>query len=109
MVLIIGGFAAGKRQYVIEKYGQISMSDDIYDDAKVLFDLQNCEQEYSEQLISQILRKKIVICNEIGCGIVPICEKERKKRENIGKITQELAKNATEVIRVYCGVGQKIK
>lgn len=109
MILIIGGYASGKRKFAEKNFGKLEISNNIYDEKPVLFDLQDCDENYSEELISALLNKKIVICNEIGSGIVPICEKERQKRENIGKITIELAKNATEVYRVFCGLGQKIK
>lgn len=109
MILVIGGHSAGKRKYALDNFGYYEMSNDIFDKNPVLYDLQNCEYEYSENLMNAIMLKKIVICNEIGCGIVPICEKERKQREKIGKITQEIAQKATSVIRVYCGIGQKLK
>ena len=34
---------------------------------------------------------------------------EREYREQTGRILIELAKEAEEVIRVICGIGQKIK
>lgn len=51
----------------------------------------------------------IVIADEIGNGIVPLDAFEREYREQTGRAEILLAKKADEVIRVICGIGQKIK
>lgn len=51
----------------------------------------------------------ILLCDEIGNGIVPIDPFEREYRERTGRILIGLAGNAEEVVRVLCGIGQKIK
>ena len=51
----------------------------------------------------------IIICDEIGNGIVPVEAFEREYRERTGRILIQLAKKAEEVERVICGIGQKIK
>ncbi len=49
----------------------------------------------------------ILISDEIGNGIVPMDAFEREYREQTGRILIELAKEAEEVTRVICGIGQK--
>ena len=51
----------------------------------------------------------ILVCDEIGNGIVPIDAFERTYREQTGKILIRLAQEADEVVRVLCGIGQRIK
>lgn len=51
----------------------------------------------------------VIICDEIGNGIVPIDGFEREYRERTGRTLVKLAEKAEEVIRVICGMGQKIK
>lgn len=51
----------------------------------------------------------ILICDEIGNGIVPIEAEERIYRERTGRILEQLAAQADEVVRVVCGIGLKIK
>ena len=51
----------------------------------------------------------IVISDEIGNGIVPLDNFEREYRERTGRILVKLAEQADEVVRVICGIGQKIK
>ena len=42
-------------------------------------------------------------------GIVPIDSFEREYRERTGRILVKLAEQADEVVRVVCGIGQRIK
>ncbi len=51
----------------------------------------------------------IIICDEVGCGVVPIEKREREYRELTGRIMTELAKTADRVIRVFCGIGGRMK
>lgn len=51
----------------------------------------------------------IIICNEVGSGIVPMEKEERIYREEVGRICCILAQKATDVIRVVCGIGTEIK
>lgn len=51
----------------------------------------------------------IVICDELGNGIVPIKKQERVWREQTGRLMIELAKQAERVERILCGLGQRLK
>ncbi len=51
----------------------------------------------------------VIICDEIGNGIVPGDRFEREYRERTGRILIELAARAERVERVICGIGQRIK
>lgn len=53
--------------------------------------------------------ESIIISDEVGNGIVPIDFLEREYRERTGRILVKLANQADEVVRVICGIGQKIK
>ena len=51
----------------------------------------------------------VVICDEIGLGIVPLDPFERRWREDTGRALCILAEGAERVTRVYCGIPQVIK
>lgn len=51
----------------------------------------------------------VVICDEVGCGVVPMDAFERAWREKVGRVCCYFAKEAAQVIRVVCGVGSRIK
>ena len=64
-----------------------------------------------EEILSFIEENKecIIICDEIGNGIVPLDAFEREYREHTGRILIELAGKADEVVRIICGIQQRIK
>lgn len=68
-------------------------------------------QEYILKFMQFAEKNKdtIVIADEIGNGIVPLDAFEREYREQTGRAEILLAKKADEVVRVICGIGQKIK
>ena len=51
----------------------------------------------------------VLICDEIGCGIVPMDAFERRWREETGRLCCRLAARAERVERVCCGLAQTIK
>ncbi|HIT64383.1 MAG TPA: bifunctional adenosylcobinamide kinase/adenosylcobinamide-phosphate guanylyltransferase [Candidatus Ventrimonas merdavium] len=51
----------------------------------------------------------ILICGEVGNGIVPMDPLERAYRERVGRIQIRLAARADRVERVFCGIGQRLK
>ncbi len=70
------------------------------------------QEKNAEQEILDFINEapdSIVISDEIGNGIVPIDGFEREYRERTGRILVKLAKQADEVVRVICGIGQRIK
>ncbi|HIX64292.1 MAG TPA: bifunctional adenosylcobinamide kinase/adenosylcobinamide-phosphate guanylyltransferase [Candidatus Mediterraneibacter colneyensis] len=65
-----------------------------------------------KDLTDQILRENrdlLIVCDEVGCGLVPTDAFEREYREAAGRICTELAKHADEVHRVTCGAGVRIR
>ena len=55
------------------------------------------------------LKEKVIICDDISCGIVPLGKDMRLYRDQVGKIMQLLSREADEVYRIFCGLGDKIK
>ena len=51
----------------------------------------------------------ILVTNELGYGVVPVDRFDREYREKTGRVCCEIAKQATEVHRVICGIGTVIK
>ena len=55
------------------------------------------------------LRDKIIICDDISQGVVPVDKTERAWREMTGRTMTYLGQEADEVIRVFCGIGTRVK
>ena len=51
----------------------------------------------------------VIICDEVGNGIVPLDSFEREYRERLGRLLCEIAAKAERVERIVCGIGQRIK
>lgn len=51
----------------------------------------------------------IVICDEVGCGIVPVERSERLYRDAVGRTACLLAEKAEAVVRLQCGIPAMIK
>ena len=55
------------------------------------------------------LSGKILICEDISCGVVPMDAAERAWRERHGALLQQLAQRSETVIRIFCGLPQQLK
>lgn len=109
MIFIIGGYAQGKREYALNHYK---------DADKHIMELNDWAREQFEAGIDPLplIKTKItddpdliIISDMIGNGVVPESRPEREFRDSCGRLQVEIAKLAGEVIRVTCGLGQKIK
>ncbi|HAN43879.1 MAG TPA: hypothetical protein DCP97_00665 [Ruminococcaceae bacterium] len=113
MVLVVGGFASGKLEYVkkILNYSDNQISHAQIDSKPVLNNLHLLVKNAGIDAIdlNWLLSKEVVICDEIGCGIVPASAGERKWREDTGRLCILLAQNANKVVRLQCGIASVIK
>ena len=69
------------------------------------------ESEVQSTILSWVAThpNTILICDELGNGIVPLVKMERIWREQTGRLMIELAKQAERVERILCGLGQRLK
>ena len=51
----------------------------------------------------------VILCDEVGCGVVPMDRADRDWRERVGRTCCALAERADLVIRVYCGIPTVLK
>lgn len=111
MILIIGGAHSGKREYAASRFGyDLEQMSNQPDGAPVLYDLQALLRDRNfESLLPALLEKRVVICDEVGCGVVPVDDNDRAWREAVGRACCALAERAERVIRVQCGIGIVIK
>lgn len=121
MRFVIGGADSGKRDFVRENYGidEILMAD--YDSVltakavygfhifikKLMADGKDIVAVIDE--ISEENHDITIISTEIGYGVVPMDKADREWRETVGRTCCYIAKKADEVVRVVCGVGNRIK
>ncbi|HIQ66917.1 MAG TPA: bifunctional adenosylcobinamide kinase/adenosylcobinamide-phosphate guanylyltransferase [Candidatus Faecousia excrementigallinarum] len=121
-ILIVGGACQGKREYAQKAFGlnerEILPWNEEREGASCIADLhlrvRAClekgltQQEVLEKLLP-FCRGKIVLCDDIFCGVVPLDAMERQWREVTGRLLCLLAQEADTVIRMQCGLPQAIK
>ena len=124
MILILGGAYQGKRSYAQQKF---HLKDE------EVFTCQGTEIDFSKPCIHKIqeftyacvqegkdaltyfkmheqeFENRILICQDLFCGVVPLGADLRAWRQNTGLLCQYLAQKADSVIRIYCGLEQKLK
>ena len=53
--------------------------------------------------------KCILICRDMFCGVVPMGAETRAWRQDTGRLTQYLSREAERVSRIFCGLEQRLK
>lgn len=124
MILIIGGAYQGKLEYAKAAF---SLKDsDIFTctgkevdlSRKCVYALEEfcfaCVQAGEEpadffRKHRQEIQNSILICQDIFCGVVPMGADVREWRQATGRLCQYLAAEADQVIRIFCGLEQKLK
>jgi adenosyl cobinamide kinase/adenosyl cobinamide phosphate guanylyltransferase len=113
MILVIGGAASGKRSYARSLgYGDEQMADALLDDRPVVFNVQDmvtASLEDAPSLLEPLLTKELVLCNEVGSGVIPANRTEREGREATGRLCNQLAQQAEKVVRLVAGIPSVIK
>jgi len=124
MIVVIGGAYQGKLDYVLEKYpgksvftcstecAELDLSADIINSLHLMVLAQIRVGADPLAYICKVLsdlKGKVLIFDDISCGVVPVEPEARLWRETTGRALALLSKNADEVIRVFCGIGSRIK
>lgn len=121
-VLMIGGRGQGKRELALQMF--YLLDEEIVEGAVCdLPELTSCRAVNDLHLLTRrllqqgksvtdllpMLRDKIIICDELGCGVVPVERDLEDWREFTGRLCCDLAAEADVVIRVLAGIPQVIK
>ena len=120
MILITGPVASGKRTYAATLgYAPEQMSADVHSDAAVVYDVQDAVRAFLAQtpdkqaaiceLLPLLADRDVVITSEVGSGVIPLEYADRLFRETAGRLTNELAQRADQVVRMVWGIPQILK
>lgn len=113
--LILGGKYSGKLNHFKSLgFEKTEITPDfaaVYKLNDILYELLKDDGNPAEWAEENILKKSgfTVVCDELGCGIVPADKFSRDYREAVGRICCSLAKEANIVERVYAGIPSIIK
>ena len=127
MKLINGGAFQGKGDYAKETYGgtvydcrlpenkerlELDLSADIIDGLEAftrLYAEESLEAADWLRAHEAALLDKVIICDDISQGLVPMDPVDRAWREMNGRTLLYLAGIAERVERVFCGIPQRLK
>lgn len=122
MILVIGGAGQGKLRYALRKW-DVSREDVATDfenakSARIFHNFQQAVQKSLQagedpakklELLFAENPDLIVLCDEVGCGVVPVDREERIWRETVGRLCCRMARSAQRVDRVFCGLPMRLK
>ena len=120
MILIIGGAYQGKLEFAKETLG-ITDGD--------VYTCHSGEIDFSRRCIDQIetfaahhedpigyfeahrdqWQDSILILQDLSCGVVPMGADTRAWRQRTGRLSQYLAREASRVSRIFCGLEHRLK
>lgn len=113
MLLIVGGEGSGKRSFAKSLgYNDNDIADAVLNENPVLCHLEQIvfsDPENTDTLFSCLKNKEVVICNEVGSGVIPANRAERAGREATGRLCVLLAQQASCVVRMVSGLPMIIK
>lgn len=120
MVLIIGGAYQGKLEFAKEHFGlkqedvftctadQIDFSKKCIDKIEVFVRENEDPIGYFESH-KPLWQDNVLIMEDIFCGVVPMGADNRAWRNECGRLSQYLAREAERVSRIFCGLEQRLK
>ena len=83
----------------------------IYGLEKFIYGYEKRGQSADEYIRAQLplMNDKIIICEDISRGLVPMDKLERAWRETNGRVVNAVAAEADEIYTVFCGIESRIK
>ena len=116
MILLMGGAGQGKVAYALEKTGlgpEAVAHNPVSARTKPIFaGLETWVRSHPGEGIGDLLEANsgvVILCDEVGCGVVPVDPAERAWREEVGRLCCDLAKKAQRVERIFCGLSMVLK
>ena len=113
MLLIVGGEGSGKKTFAQSLgYTDKDIADAVLDERPVLYHLEQmvfADPQCTDALLTALADKEVVICNEVGSGVIPADRAERVGREATGRLCVLLAQRANCVVRMVSGIPTVIK
>ncbi len=120
MKLILGGAYQGKTDFVQNKFGLTAKR--CTADSAMTAPAINCfhllvrelltENRNPLQFTGELIRQNpnaIIICDEVGLGIIPLDEADRNWREAVGRCLCLITAQADYVSRILAGVEMRLK
>ena len=120
MILIIGGAYQGKLDFATESFGVTDADvytctgDEIDFSRKCICHIEEFTFRHPDPVAyfeanRAVWQDRILILQDISCGVVPMGEENRAWRQKNGRLARYLSREATQVSRIFCGLEQRLK
>lgn len=120
MDLILGGAAQGKLRYALARYGleMRDVSDGVLGETRLVNHLHLAvramlargeDAEAQLRAYFDVHPNTVFLCDEVGCGLVPVDAFERQYRDVVGRVCCMAAERSENVIRIFCGLPMVLK
>lgn len=114
MIFVCGGRYSGKRDFVRNKmlFEEVDLTSKLFEDLPVFYGLELCTMAQfaeEERVFSYLKTREVVICQELGCGLLSMDKEVRIHQETVARMCRALSWNAESVYRVQGGLGLKIR
>lgn len=120
MILIIGGTYQGKLDYARETYALrdsdilTCTGENIDFGKRCIYGIEEFTFLHPDPIAyfrehRSEWENSILICQDIFCGVVPMGAENRAWRQKTGRLCRYLAGEADQVIRLFCGLEQRLK
>ena len=120
MILVIGGAYQGKLDFVKENFGitdadvHICTGETIDFSKRCVYGIEEFAALHPDpvgyfEAHKDAWRDGTLILRDISCGVVPLDAERRLWRQNTGRLSQYLSKEADRVSRIFCGLEQRLK
>ena len=120
MILIIGGAYQGKLTFAKDTFGITDAdvhtcgSDEIDFSKRCIYKIEEFTIHQDDPVgyfesHREAWQDRILILQDIFCGVVPMGAENRAWRQRTGKLAQYLSCEATQVSRIFCGLEQRLK
>ena len=116
MILVVGGAGQGKLAWALKMTGRTV--DDVAGEPEagrsILTGLAQWLRETEDPMPAlekwlEACPQAVILCDEVGCGVVPMDRADRAWRERVGRTCCTLAERADCVVRLYCGIPSILK
>ncbi len=109
MILILSGKYQGEEDFARKQFPGLTFSEKNVSDFS--YDISGHIDAAASELASRVLseKKDVIFCHIMGCGVVPVDERQRFHAELVGRTSCILAEKADEVWVVRAGIGIRIR
>ena len=120
MILVIGGAYQGKLDFAKETFG-ITDADvytctagDIDFSKRCIYKIEEFSARHDDPIgyfeaHREDWKDSILVLEDIFCVVVPMGAENRAWRQNTGRLSQYLSREAGQVSRIFCGLEQRLK